>query len=269
MLDMILSEQPELMATGAQVIEFENVKKFENLSIATVVPTRGLVCAEAAASWVKLQYPMNHKRMGPVIVRGHAVDDAYETAIGIIIEKHPEYAYILTLEDDCLIPTMGVLKLLKTLREGNFDAVSGAYIRKEPGGKAHIYGDPNDLTDWGIKDFKKGEVIECNGIPMGMTLYRRECFEGIERPWFKNEHEMIEGSVRRYSQDLYFCKKAREAGKRFAVDCSVVVGHVDSNTGVTYFPAGAGIGKIMTKDGIKDPEVLNELGIDCIGTPNA
>lgn len=234
------------------VVELDGVKKYENLSIATLVLTRGLVCAEAAASWVKLQYPMNHKRMGPVIIRGAAVDEGYEAGIGIIIEKHPEYAYILTLEDDCLIPTMGVMQLLKTLQEGDYDAVSAAYIRKEPGGKAHIYGDASNPDDWGLIPFEKGKIIECNGIPMGMTLFRRECFDGVERPWFKNEHEMVEGSVRRYSQDLYFCKKARAAGKRFAVDCGVIVGHVDAETGVTYFPKGAGVGQILTREGLKD-----------------
>lgn len=242
---MNITEEPS-------VIEFSDVKKYENLSIATVVPTRGLVCAEAAASWVKLQYPMNHKRMGPVIIRGHAVDDAYETAIGLIVEKHPEYAYILTLEDDCLIPTMGVLELLKVMREGGYDGVSGAYIRKEAGGRAHIYGNAEDPNDWSIQDFQKGKVIPCNGIPMGMSLYKRDMFLDIPRPWFKNEHQMVEGSVQRYSQDLYFCKKAQAYGKKFAVHCGVVVGHVDSETGITYFPAGAGVGKIVTKDGIQD-----------------
>jgi hypothetical protein len=37
-----------------------------------------------------------------------------------------------------------------------------------------------------------------------------------------------------FTQDLYFCKRAVAAGKRFAVDMRVCVGHLDTQTGVLY-----------------------------------
>jgi hypothetical protein len=53
----------------------------------------------------------------------------------------------------------------------------------------------------------------------------------LRRPWFKTISSMEEGVG---TQDLYFWGDARKHGYRCAVDCSVLVGHLDPATGVVW-----------------------------------
>jgi hypothetical protein len=106
------------------------------------------------------------------------------------------------------------------------------------------YGDPKVYEETGELNFiprsveepiRNGEVIEVNGIAMGCALWKMDLFREIEQPWFKTLCESPdEKSAKVATQDLYFCTNARKAGKRFAVDCSIKVGHLDTTTGVVY-----------------------------------
>jgi hypothetical protein len=69
-----------------------------------------------------------------------------------------------------------------------------------------------------------GGLIEVCGTGMGFALWRLSMFkdERLRRPWFKTQ---TIGGVS--TQDLYFAGDARKYGYRFAVDCSIKVGHHD------------------------------------------
>lgn len=193
-----------------------------------------------AYSWAHMQYPINHKYFGPLFVMGKVVDVAYEGGIGQIIEKFPDYPYILTLEDDCLIPHTAIVQLMDVLKDGPYDGISAIYCRKEEGGFPHVYGDPRVPGDWSIRDvreaYEQGAVVECNAIPMGCSLYKRSLFEDVPRPWFQNVQAVEDKKNTRISQDLFFCRKAKEHGKRFAVHTGVKVGHIDVSTHKIYMP---------------------------------
>lgn len=221
----------------SELIEVEG-PKYENKSVVSIVPTRGFVHCLAAQSYCNLQYPINHKHRGPLFVMGMEVDAAYEGAVQQIVDKMGDYAYILTMEDDMAIPSMALLMLVDAI--GEYDGISACYTRKKPNSPPHIYGDPNVPGDWSPLevDLEKQEVVECNAIPMGFSLYKMSLFKDVSKPWFKSEQMVEDGERKRISQDLYFCMKAREAGKRFAVHCGVQCGHIDNDKGLMFFPGG-------------------------------
>jgi hypothetical protein len=106
------------------------------------------------------------------------------------------------------------------------------------------YGDPSEYQRTGVLDFKpldirkaltQGNVVEVNGIAMGCSLYRMDLFREIQPPWFVTVADIVEGKgAVGFTQDLYFCQKAKMAGKRFGVDLRVRVGHLDLGSGVVY-----------------------------------
>jgi hypothetical protein len=205
-------------------------KQYEDLSTVCVVPTRGVIPAAAVESWWGLQTPMNNKFLR-IFVSGAEVGDAYEMAMEMIL-NHPDlgkWKYILTLEEDNLPPSDGLLKLYesicncKKLCQEHYAQVAGLYWTKGEGGQPMIYGDPKGLLEFQPQVPIPETVQECNGTGMGFTLFRTDLFRDkkIERPWFKTVQEG--GQVG--TQDLYFMGKVRRAGYRIASDNRVKVGH--------------------------------------------
>src|SRR5207245_520911 len=116
------------------------------------------------------------------------------------------------------------------------DAVAGLYKTKSEPAMWMAYGDPKDPMlnfrplEVGEAE-EEGRLIEVNGIAMGCTLWRKDLFRKVSKPWF----ETLTGCESRaqrigcHTQDLYFCRKAKlelgPEGVRFAVHCGISVGH--------------------------------------------
>ena len=108
-----------------------------------------------------------------------------------------------------------------------YDAVGGLYSVKSDPPVPMAFGNPKNPDDFKPRSVQKavneGRVIEVNGIAMGCTLFRKDLFSKLSKPWFDTGDN--------YTQDIYFCKKAKkELGARFAVHCGCLVGHIDTNS---------------------------------------
>ncbi len=68
-------------------------------------------------------------------------------------------------------------------------------------------------------------VVDCHVVGMGATLIRREVFESINKPWFAYEVYERTGEMS-VTEDVTFCRKAREAGFRIACDTRITCGHL-------------------------------------------
>jgi len=68
------------------------------------------------------------------------------------------------------------------------------------------------------------ETFECHSLPGGCTLIKLDVFRKLSRPWFHfGEHtEEKKGE----GEDLWFCKKAKEAGYKIWCDPTLVVKHI-------------------------------------------
>ena len=244
-------EGVEALNSSLDGLGFERVKHlpgstYKDASTIIIVPSKDdRFYLKVLQSWQGMIAPMNQKRAFLYCI-GDEVGKAYENMIGNIL-KDPElskWKYVMTLESDNIQPADAHIRLLETIEAGNYDAVSGIYFTKGEVNMPMAYGDPAEFQRSGHLDFKPrdiraalqhGHVMDVNGIAMGCSLYRLDLFREIPAPWFVTVSDVIEGKgPMGFTQDLWFCKAAKERGKRFAVDMRVRVGHLDFNTGIVY-----------------------------------
>lgn len=222
----------DLEASTARMIEGGTWRRQD---LIVLIPSGKLIPAKAVLSWMNLVYPPNNNSVR-IMTQGMEVGEAYSTAISNIIahEQLKDFKWILTIETDNLPPPDGVLKLIKRMDDNpEYSAMSGLYWTKGEGGCAQIWGDINDpVQNYRPQPPQAGQVVECWGIGMGFALWRLEMFKDpkLRRPWFKT----VAGLEGIGTQDLYFWADARRNGYRCAVDCDVLVGHLDVKTDVVW-----------------------------------
>ena len=127
-----------------------------------------------------------------------------------------------------MVPPDGVLALVRRMEaHPELACIGGLYWTKGEGGCPQIWGDVKDP----ILNFRPqlpvpGELVECCGTGQGFNLFRLDTFkdEKLRKPWFKT----IAGREGVGTQDLHFWSDARKFGYRCAIDCAVLVGHVDA-----------------------------------------
>lgn len=213
---------------------------YKNSSTIMVLPTRGVIPAKVCMALWGLMIPMNQPFFRHVI-EGKEVGEAYNDAVNLILD-HPDlskWKYMLTVEEDNIPPPDGLLKLIESIDK--YDAVGGLYWTKGDGtGQPMIYGDPKEFP----KNFRPqvpipNTVQECNGLGMGLTLFRISMFKELRKKgvttFFKtvqNYQHGVGASVG--TQDLFFFQLAAKEGYRFASDNRCLVGHLDQASGIVY-----------------------------------
>ena len=230
---------------GYERVDLIEGSTYKDNSTIIIIPTRGMIHHRVVQAWQGLIGPMNQKK-AILFATGHEVGAAYDEMIKNILANPDlsKWKYVLTLEDDNIPPPDAHIRLLETIEWGKFDAVSGIYFTKGDLNMPMAYGDPEEYKRTGVLDFRprdvraalrNGTVMPVNGIAMGCSLYRMDLFRELPAPWFVTVNDVVEGKgVSCFTQDLYFCERAKRAGKTFAVDLRVKVGHLDVNTGTVY-----------------------------------
>lgn len=228
-----LGKHNEMLEQSRQrIIEGGSWKKQR---IVLLIPSDKMIPAKVALSHWNLIFPPN-QGVVRLLSLGMEVGDAYSQSLEAVL-AHPDlkdWEYVLTIEHDNIPPPDGVLKLVKRMEEHpEFACIGGLYWTKGEGGVPQIWGDPKDPNlNFRPQPPIPGQLVECNGTGMGFNLWRMSMFkdERLRRPWFKT----MAGTEGVGTQDLYFWGDARKYGYRCAIDCDVLVGHHDHNTGVTW-----------------------------------
>ena len=237
-------KQLESAGLGFERVGLQKGASYKDSSTIIIIPTRGTINHKVINSWINMIAPMNQKR-AILFAVGDEVGIAYDTLIKQILADPnlSTWKYILTLEDDNIQPPDAHIRLLESIEEHKFDAVSGIYWTKGEVQRPMAYGDPVEYARTGVLTFEplniatalaRGQIVEVNGIAMGCSLYRMELFKELPAPWFQTMADVTPTGIQAYTQDLFFCKNAKARGKRFAVDMRVRVGHLDINTNTVY-----------------------------------
>lgn len=240
MADIIMLDSGRHNAALGESIERLNLSgQWKKQRVVYLIPGGETIPARAYLSHRGLIFPPN-QAMTPLYVENAEVGAAYEEGLKIIL-GHPElstWEYVLTVEADNIPPADGVLKLIRSMEaHPEFDCIGGLYWTKGEGGVPQIWGDVTDpVLNWRPQAPVQGQLVECNGTGMGFNLWRMSFFKRLaeakmERPWFKTVASAEEGMG---TQDLYFWGKARKLGARCAIACDVLVGHLDTRTGVIW-----------------------------------
>jgi hypothetical protein len=180
--------------------------------------------------------PMNQPFIGPIFIEEDEVGVAYQKAFDMVLDN-PElskFKYILTVEDDNLPPSDGLLKLYKSIEEG-YDVVAGLYWTKGEGGQPMIYGNPAVMPRNFVPQVPQLDTLQhCNGLGQGFNLWKIESLrtklKEMPKPWFKTVQEKNS----QFTQDLWFYNEAAKYGFRVACDTRVKVGHLDTTTGIVW-----------------------------------
>lgn len=195
-----------------------------------------MIPCKVVSNWISLMRPMNQNVIGPCFFEGDEVGVAYETAFKWVLDDQAfaKYKFILTTEEDNLLPSDALLKLIETI--GDYDCIAGLYWTKgAENSQPMIYGDPKVMP----KNFVPqvpilNGVQPCNGLGMGANLWKieslRKKLKDMPHPWFKT----IQEQGKAYTQDLWFYQESAKFGFKVAVNTAVKVGHLDVNTGMVW-----------------------------------
>lgn len=266
MIDLITAD--DVAKRTVAPTDFRN--SYRNNKCIWLMPTRGLIPLRVHVSLRNAAWLPNTPR-GHIEIENMEVAAAYEEGFGRAID-HPEckgMPWVWTYEEDNVQPKDVFLKLFDAIWtcidcglpmpsdiHGNpadpwvcqnghrgLDAVGGLYRTKTMPTMPMSYGDPKsdelEFRPMDVTDAEaEGRVIEVNGVAMGCTLWKKDLFTKLSRPWFKTLTGAEGDHIGSYTQDLYLCRKAKlELGRenvRFAVHCGLAVGHLDIETGQIF-----------------------------------
>lgn len=133
------------------------------------------------------------------------------------------YDYLLAVDSDMVLPKDTLVRL----SSHDVGYVSGVYVKKRL-----------DLVEYEL--YKKNEqgklesmtpvnksIFPIDASGFGCVLMKTSILDSIESPYFFNT--TYDPSALTLSEDLYFCKKLRNAGVIMWADPLVVCGHIGSH----------------------------------------
>lgn len=184
---------------------------------------------------VPLQWALNFKSMNPPInfncdfniVMGREIGYARNALAQAARQRNCKYLFFLG--DDVVAPPHTLRQLIYRMENHqNVDVVGGVYCAKADPPAPLVFVENGAGSYW---DWKIGEFFPCTGLGMDCTLIRVSLFEKISEPWFKtvDTDSFIDGlpKAEAWTEDLFFLKKAAEAGAGIFCDASVICEHHD------------------------------------------
>jgi len=149
---------------------------------------------------------------------------------------------LVLLDTDTIPPSDILVKLLPHLKE--YGVASGLYMENTGTYLPVAYSEQQDHPDgfpiWQRLQKWEGELIEVAGVGLGCCAIKKEVFEKLKHPYFDWEFDETKGYKRprekghlSIGEDLYFCRKVKDAGFKIAVDTSCLCDHIGVNVPIS------------------------------------
>jgi GT2 family glycosyltransferase len=128
--------------------------------------------------------------------------------------------WLAFIDSDMTFPPNALLKLLEHLQHPAVDIVTGICYRKVPGYEPCIFKRvPGYALNYEvIADWPEDKLFEIDACGSAFVVIKRHVFEALKAPHY-SYHDFI-------SEDLNFCRRAKEMGFRIWADPSINIGHV-------------------------------------------
>lgn len=188
-------------------------KKMKQILIA--IPTNKGIEPETFKSIYNLDLPSGVKTHFEFF-HGYQIDQIRN----LIAEIGKQYDYVFCVDSDMILPKDTLIKLY----ESNKDMVTGIYQQRIDGETIlELYKDtPNGQTNIKYNELELG-LMKVSACGFGCILIKSHVFNEMEYPHFVYKSAIDHKDT--YSEDTYFCNKARDMGWELYADTTVVCGH--------------------------------------------
>ncbi len=135
------------------------------------------------------------------------------------------YDYLFSVDSDIAFAPDTLVKLLAHDK----DLVSGLYIQRKPGQHTLEVYRPNEhggVNNIPYADIRGRGLVEIAGCGFGCVLVKADVIRTIGYPQFKY-HSAIDHK-NTISEDVYFCRRARDSGFKLYADTSILCKHIGS-----------------------------------------
>lgn len=200
------------------------------MNVGVAVPLGNNVTAAAFNAFMAIA-----QRGWPLLQRGSSRTDVNRNEFGKMLLAEPQLDYLLMLDADHLHPPDIVERLIRIVRHDPSRLIVGGlnFRRREPHEPLvwvklddGLYHYPVEIPDG---------IFKCDVIAHGSLLLHRSVLERIEYPWWRYDYSIgIDDEFP--TEDIYFCKRAREAGIEIWCDPFTVSPHLASReiTGANF-----------------------------------
>lgn len=169
--------------------------------------------------------------------------------------------WLFMTDDDMILRPDTLLRCVYVMECGRFDVVAPLVLMRWPPFLPVAFRGTGAARRRLALDGATG-VVEVDEVGTGCILIRRRVFEALADPWF----ELGQIKSDEMGEDLYFCRKARAAGFRIAVDLDNTAGHfarfgvwADAANRRVLFACGAGHVIAMDAAQLEESPMLPEL----------
>ena len=141
----------------------------------------------------------------------------------LIADWAKNYDYLFSVDSDIVLPKDCLTKMLSE----KFDIISGMYIQRNENEQIlEIYrkNDLGGITNVNLCDVMPAGFHEVDGCGFGCVLINCNVIRSIEYPHFVYRSAINHKDT--FSEDIYFCQKAKEVGARIWVDSTIVCEHI-------------------------------------------
>jgi glycosyltransferase involved in cell wall biosynthesis len=189
--------------------------------ILCAIPTNKYIEVETFKSLWDLDVPQGYELEFQYFY-GYQIDQIRN----LIAEWAKRYDYLLSVDSDIVLPRDSLRKMLAADK----DIVTGLYIQRIPdthtlevymvnqnGGMTNI---PHELLA------KHNGIVEVAGCGFGCVLIKGDVFRKMEYPHFYYQSALDHKNT--VSEDVFFCKKARDLGFRVWADTTIKCDHKGS-----------------------------------------
>jgi Glycosyltransferase like family 2 len=216
------------------------------------VPTRGSVHNQTASVLEAVR--SRNPSLGPVVFSaGHLSSHETREQIAKYFLATDKQALIML--DDDVVPPLHVLRLTQWF--ASYDVVGAAVPMFQPQNctipQLMAWDYFPEQRSWAVLDdvWGRTSIQACDAIGFGCVAVHRRVFEAMEAPFFPMEYD---DEHRTITEDLSFCRAARERGFRVACDFEVACEHF-STVGLLELARGM-------SDTIKATLVLHGVNLD-------
>jgi len=136
------------------------------------------------------------------------------------LAKEMDGDFLIFLDSDMTFAPDTITKLRKAAEREDVDIVSAACFRKVPNYEpCFFYKIPDNSPGyyWPMR-WPEDRLFEVDAVGSACTLIKRKVFESVNFPWYEYTNFL--------SEDLNFCRKAKENGFRVWIDPTIRIGHL-------------------------------------------